>query len=254
MKARDEFYVGYKEHAPEALARFTRVLVVLLVIAALAAAAVLAAAQRAFAPSTFEFGVERTFTGMIDAEPYATLLVKRPGEGSGWSRYLLVAFGKHGADELVAGRDGQAVTLRGALIHRDGQTMIEVTRGSIEEVVFETLASAADMPSSESLGVFTLRGEIVDSKCHLGVMNPGERKTHRACATLCIQGGIPPILLAHDDQGRAARLLLVDASGGAVNERVLDMVADLVEITGEVQRMDDLLVLRADPQTYRRVE
>jgi hypothetical protein len=28
----------------------------------------------------------------------------------------------------------------------------------------------------------TLTGEIVDSKCYLGVMNPGQGKVHRDCA------------------------------------------------------------------------
>ncbi len=254
MKPSDEFYVGYQPHAPAATGRFARNVAVALLALGAAAAAALSAGQRAFAPATFEFGAERDFVGVVEVDPYPTLLVKRPGEGSGWSRYLLVAFGKHGADELVGDRAGQAVRLRGALIHQDDRTMIEVAAGSVEPVVLEALANAADLPGEETLGVFTLRGEIVDSKCHLGVMNPGVRKTHRACATLCIQGGVPPILLARDADGREARLLLVDAAGGAVNDRVLDLVADQVEITGEVRRLDDLLVLRADPETYRRLE
>ena len=49
------------------------------------------------------------------------------------------------------------------------------------------------------------------------------------------------------------RLLLVDVDGAAVNDRVLDLVGDPVEITGDVEQVDDWLVLRADPATYRRV-
>ena len=55
---------------------------------------------------------------------------------------------------------------------------------------------AKEMPlMPTSLGVATLRGEIVDSKCYLGAMKPGDQKTHKACATLCIRGGIPPVLV-----------------------------------------------------------
>jgi len=38
-----------------------------------------------------------------------------------------------------------------------------------------------------------------------------------------------------------------------VNKAVLDLVAESVEITGEVERQGELLVLRANPSTYRRV-
>jgi hypothetical protein len=34
---------------------------------------------------------------------------------------------------------------------------------------------------------------------------------------------------------------------------VLELIAEPVEITGEVERKGELLILRADPATYRRV-
>jgi hypothetical protein len=48
--------------------------------------------------------------------------------------------------------------------------------------------------------------------------------------------------------------LLVSAEGKPVNKDVLDMVAEPVEITGDVERQGDLLVLRADPRSYRRTK
>jgi len=47
--------------------------------------------------------------------------------------------------------------------------------------------------------------------------------------------------------------LLVSSEGKAVNQLVLDMVAELVQITGAVERQGELLMLRADPETYRRL-
>ncbi len=75
----------------------------------------------------------------------------------------------------------------------------------------------------------------------------------RSCAARCISGGIPPVLCVRDESGTAAYLLLVDPSGRAVNERVLDYVAEPIEITGEVIRVGEQLVLRADPADYRRL-
>ena len=104
-----------------------------------------------------------------------------------------------------------------------------------------------------SLGQQTLRGEIVDSKCFLGVMNPGALTPHRACAIRCISGGIPPVLVVHQNNGPALYFLLVARDGKPVNKLVLSMVAEPVEITGEVERQGELLVFRADPASYRRI-
>jgi len=39
-----------------------------------------------------------------------------------------------------------------------------------------------------------------------------------------------------------------------MNKQVLNMVAEPVQITGEVERQGELLIVRADPATYRRVK
>jgi hypothetical protein len=93
----------------------------------------------------------------------------------------------------------------------------------------------------------------VDSKCFLGVMNPGQLTPHRACAIRCISGGVPPVLLVRQKAGPATYLLLVSDDGKPVNKQVLELVAEPVEITGEVERQGELLILKADPTTYRRV-
>ena len=151
----------------------------------------------------------------------------------------------------VAGFDGRRVKLRGTLIHRDDTSMIEVVTGSI------STASAAQGeslpgPTLETLGAQTLAGEIVDSKCYLGVMNPGHTKPHRECATLCIRGGIPPLFVVKDAAGRSVHLWLVSETGEPVNQQVLDFVAEPIEITGQIKRSGDQLYLYANPQTYRR--
>ena len=65
---------------------------------------------------------------------------------------------------------------------------------------------------------------------------------------------MPPVLLVRQKDGSAIYLLLVSADGKPVNQQVLDLVAEPVQITGEVERQGELLILRADPATYRRVQ
>lgn len=245
----DEFYVGYLPHAPLNVAAHMRKFI----IAALAFGALTAwlfiINQKSFAFSVFEFLQPRAFEGVISAEPYPTLLVTRPGKSGNlpsFSRYLLVAEGKHGAQQEIANYDGQRVKLQGTLIFRDDQTMLELAPNSIAPI-----AEAPSSNTAQALGAFTLTGEIVDSKCFLGVMNPGERKTHQACAVRCIAGGIPPILATRNEAGEIAYLLLVAHDGRAVNQDVLTLVAQPIAITGEVWQYDNLLTLRADPKTYR---
>ena len=152
--------------------------------------------------------------------------------------------------EAITTFAGKSVTLKGTLIYRGNQTMIEVLPGSIQ---MTSVAAATALPQAMPLGKQTLVGEIVDSKCFLGVMNPGQLTPHRACAIRCISGGVPPVLLVRQKDGPAIYLLLVSADGKTVNKQVLDVVAEPLEITGEVERQGELLILRADPVTYRKL-
>lgn len=244
MNEREDFYIGYLPHAPRRLGRLIRnVCIALLGVAVLVASALVFGLQK-LPLSVFEFGQVQEFEGYIQAKPYPTLLVKN---GDSLAQYLLVAEGKHGAD--VIGFDGKNVKLKGTRIYRDGLTMIEVVAGSLQSVG----AATANIPTSD-LGQFTLVGEIVDSKCYLGVMNPGETKVHRECAVRCISGGVPPMLIARNAAGNEVALQLISASGAPVNAEVLDIVAEPVEITGQVVRTGEQLLLKADPKTYRRAQ
>jgi hypothetical protein len=249
--ARDEFYVGYLP-GPPGIRAVVRRRALLLVIGAAALGALLAADMRPFPAKVFEWGEPRTFEGWMERSPVPSLLVRRPGvtdPADVWTRYLLVRPGKFGAGAEADEFDGNRVELEGALIYREDQAMIEIVPGSVRLAARE--AGGPD-GSFESLGEHTLAGEIVDSKCYLGVMSPGSTKPHRACAARCIAGGIPPVFLVRRDDGRALHLLLLSRDGKTVNREVLPMIAEPLEITGAVERHHDLLVLKADPSTYRR--
>jgi hypothetical protein len=242
-----EFYVGYLPKAPDGIARRIRVAVGLLFAIAVIGAITFACVQRTYAPAAFEYGKERNFEGVIEQQPFPTLVVKRPGStDSGSSRYLLVAEGKHGADHEVSGIDGKTVRLRGSLIYRGDQTMIELVNGSIS-----VTGQSDEAPSvSRSLGTFELSGEIVDGKCFLGVMNPGSGKVHRDCAALCLSGGIPPLFATNDFRGAPAIFQLTNSNGKPLRAAAfLDRVGQPLRIKGRAVEKGDTLIFEADPST-----
>ena len=252
----DEFYIGWDAQAAAGIGRANRRLVLALLILAVVVAGAVAVSQRLIGASVFEFGTSKKFSGIFELAPYPHLLVPRPGVTGGqarYSSYYLVREWKFGLPtEAVKPFDGKSVTLSGTLIYRGNQTMIQVDDDSIQAT--PTPVPAVTGQELIPLGRQTLTGEIVDSKCYFGVMNPGELTSHRACAIRCISGGIPPVLLVRPQNGPAIYLLLVSGDGQPVNSQVLDFVAEPVNITGEVERQGEFLILRADPATYRRVK
>jgi hypothetical protein len=234
-----EFYIGYLPKAPTATAHFVKQIVAGLAVLAVIAALVLVLSQMPFARSTFfEFGHWRNFEGVIANNPYPMLLVPRPGSHE-LSQYLLVAPGKHGADSFVIAFEGKNVRLQGQLIYRDGQTMVEIDPKTIK--VMESVQSGET--EITDLGAATLTGEIVDSKCYLGVMNPGRGKVHRDCAARCLSGGIPPALLTSTGE----IVLLVNHNGKAFAQDALrEFVDEVVVVRGELVRRGDIKMVQAE--------
>lgn len=254
-----DFYVGYAPAMPPGLRRFVGRAVAGALAGAGTIALAAALAQGPFAPGVFEYGVERELVGWVREAPAPLLIVPGP-VCTEWcaptASWLLARYGtKRGAEDLVRGLDGRLVRLRGALVHRAGDTLLDVVPGSLEPIsegVPGGPPASAPPARVEELGVHTLAGEIVDGKCHLGVMRPGEGKAHRACAARCIASGSPALLWVHDGRGEERQLLLLGADGRALRRELLPWIGEPVEITGRVQRYDGLLVLRADPAGYRR--
>ena len=250
----NDFYIGWEAKAAPGIGKSVRVVVAMLFIATIGLALALAAAQHTIGVSVFEWGTVKKFSGVLKIQPYPHLLVPRPGvvgAQSSFSTYYLVAPFKFGLDrEKLRPLDSKNVLLQGTLIYRGNQTMIEALPDSIKVSEEQSHLQGTE---TVRLGRQTLVGEIVDSKCYFGVMNPGNLAPHRACAIRCISGGVPPVLLVRQKDGSAIYVLLVSADGQPVNKQVLDMVAEPVQITGEVERQDDLIILRADPSTYLRM-
>lgn len=254
MSDRHDFFIGYAPPMPAALARFVGRIVAGLVFGGLAWAGVIAAGHVSLDGGTFEFGHPQPFAGTIVAHPYPALRLDESGHDP-IATMVLVAPGKHGADAWTQRLDGRHVALTGTGIRRGGLTMIEIEPSSL--VLKEAPSgferpTPADDESTETMSV-TLRGEVVDSKCFLGVMVPGSGKTHRDCASLCLRGGIPPAVFVHDRAGGSALMLLEGASGEAIGASTRRVAGEAVEMTGMLRRQEGWLVLRTDPRTWQTV-
>ena len=120
------------------------------------------------------------------------------------------------------------------------------------DAIVELPGETAIMPTAvRSAAPVTLRGEIVDPKCYLGAMKPGEGKTHKACAVRCISGGIPPTLVCWDASGKSTYYVLVDEDGEAANEVFLDVIGQPVEVTGTTYQLEDLVILQTSRSSVR---
>jgi hypothetical protein len=241
----DEFFVGYFPSPP----RTTRYALAIAAAMVLASAGVATAASYLQRPPGEATQREAAIDGLLVRAPYGMV---RYFEGDRVRHALLVRGGKFGAPERDTERLGdRGVHVSGLLLERERGQMIELHAG-ITEAEVPDLERLRAVPVEE-LGEVTLRGEIVDSKCYLGRMRPGGGRTHRACAQLCIAGNIPPVLVAHDAQGRVAHYVLANEENGSIARDVLPFVAEPVEVTGRLSRVGDLRILAIRPDAIRRL-
>jgi hypothetical protein len=245
-----EFFVGYLP-VPAALSRFLRGAAIALAALAMVVALALAAAQRPLGSGSYEFGVDRALTGALRLEPVPALWVAGEAAAAGEPPALrivpLVGEGKRGLGAALSALAGREVRLTGRFIRRAGVALFEVSRGEV------TGEGAAPVLASAPLGRATLAGEIVDSKCWLGVMKPAEGKSHKDCAIRCISGGAPAALVVRDGRGGAAVLLLVGEDGSPLGRELLDVVGEPVEVEGEALRVGNLALFATSRGRVHRI-
>lgn len=258
---RDELFIGW-EPTPKQYARFLLPIVVALLLLTGGVAAAVAYLQHDPGPGRWDTDDVRTFDGLAYTRPYAMIRVPGDRPGDVPRTILLVEEGKFGAlprvEAVVQGKaEGVAVRVTGTLLHRDGRWMLELAEGDtgMRRLTAEEAAKLPPLgwPTAEVLAErITLRGEIIDPKCYLGAMKPGGGKTHKACAMLCVSGGVPPMLVTRDADGTETFSLLTTEEWGVANEQVLDFVGDAVEVSGRLERHGDLVVLRIAGDGVRR--
>ncbi len=252
---KDDFYVGYSKQIPPKTFRFILFIVSILVVGVIALGAILPLFHYQYPPSKVVGGMD--FEGLVVDRPIPYLLVPRDGNtgnNDSYSRYPMASTRKASVSPEVLKLAGNWVKLKAAPTYRDNAVLLNViySPGNVEpEVIQAPQDETLTPPKGESLGNFTLTGEIVDSKCYLGVMKPGHTKTHRDCSIRCISGGVPPVLKVDNSSGDPLYFFLVDSEEKPVNKRILSYVGDPIDVTGEVVRYGDLFILKANPQNYQ---
>lgn len=253
----DEFYIGYEPVLPPGIARWLRRTAWIAGPLVLGVAGVVLLSHARLADAWFEFGHAVEMRGELRRDPYPSLAI----DGR---RVWLVGQGKHGAEDALAAVDDGMAHVRGTRIARGEATMLELAEdsaigaggGAVSHGEAHPPVSApghgARMTRDDGAEV-TLRGEIVDSKCFLGVMNPGAGTVHRDCAALCLRGGVPPMLLVRDATGDDALVLLVGRDGESMSRALASLAGQPVEVRGVLTRDDRGPVLAADALAYRRI-
>ena len=241
----DEFFVGYLP-TPTGQTHFLRSTIIVLTLGVATSALVIAARQRDPGDGVWNLKSTIAFEGVLEFTPYPIL---RTETGS----LLIVNEGKVAAPASLRDHAGKRVRLTGSLIQRPGRAMIELS-SAVNDVIDD--ATPMNPPLIEDREPVTLRGEIIDPKCFLGAMKPGNGKPHKGCATLCLRGGIAPMFVTKSADGTLRYHLLVDPSGAALTgdalAAILPFVADDVELTGTRYRRGDLEFIEIQPDSIRR--
>ena len=245
----DPFFVGYLP-APNPLRRFLLGAGIASVAAFAGAGALIGATQDDPGNGAFRFDYGRqTVTGVLELKPYPVLRVTQGTERiEAGHTLMLSAGGKRGLMGRARPLDGKLVTASGILLTRGDLDMLQVRGGK------QGLAAATgDAPaqSREGLGRWRLAGEICDGKCLAGAMRPGRGLDHKACANLCLIGGVPPVFVTTQPVEGHEFLMIGGPNGGALPRPVYHRVGQFISIEGGIERRGDLLVFSVDPDTMR---
>ena len=239
----DAFFIGWRPRAPAALRGFLAGLSVALLGAAALLALLLSARIDDPGNGSFDWAAgERTLRGVITAAPYPLLHLPPSAQQPDGHTVLLSGEGKTGPglDPALVGR---VVDATGVMLHRGSIDMMQIG----DDPGLRAVPGEQAPPVPVSLGRWRLVGEICDGKCWTGAMRPGSGIAHRACASLCLIGGLPPVLVTTAPVAGTSFLLLAGPDGGPMPNALLRLVGLRIRIDGAIERRGDLLVLRADP-------
>lgn len=240
----NDLYVGYLP-VPRRHRRALRLVVPTVLWGLCALSALIAGAMSPAGDAHWDTSDSTRFVGTIVARPYPAIILE-PDDDASESRaprrtIFLVEPGKLGARAGLDALDRQGARVEGFVLERDGRRVLELLPGKAGVAPLND--GRIDFVVSQPLGEATLVGEIVDYKCYMGAMKPGHGLTHRACATLCVSGGIPPALIVRDEHGHATYYVLRSPDRDRLNDAVLPFIARPVRIRGQIVREADVLYL-----------
>ena len=205
-------------------------------------------------PGDGRFAGRQQFAGVVEAMPYPLLRIPAGEDNSEPRTILLSGPGKRGVQATAEPLSGKPAQVAGVLLKRGTIDMLQVNGRGVQAASEEALEGRLDSyrpAPAEDLGRWRLIGEICDGKCYTGAMRPGRGLAHKACANLCLVGGIPPVFVSTDDVAGSTFFLLADQDGNPLPDTFTDLTALLIELEGSVERRDDLMIFKADLATAR---
>ncbi|MEM6481496.1 MAG: hypothetical protein AAF922_06905 [Pseudomonadota bacterium] len=243
------FFVGYLS-VPGELRAFVWTLAVGLTILGVAMGYWIGTTQDDPGPGAFRFDFgPQTVTGVIELTPLPILHVTEGSERIGAGHALMLSGqGKNGAQTRSAAVNGQRVTASGILLQRGKIDMLQLRGGTNG---LQTAEGSGEIPPTENLGRWRLAGEICDGKCLAGAMRPGRGLAHKACANLCVAGGVPPVFVSSQPVEGQDFMMISGPGQTEIPAALYDFMAQFITVEGNISRHGDLLVFAMDPETIK---
>jgi hypothetical protein len=185
-------------------------------------------------PGGGDFTGNKQITGTLIADPYPMIVTDNDRH-----TVVLSGGGKRGVQAEARSLDGKHVRATGFGVKRGDRDLLLV--GNLELTPGDAVP-----PVREPQGIWRLTGEICDGKCSLGVMRPGNKPAHKACANVCLLGGVPPVFITTTPVLGTRYLLLGDPENHALPDELRDYVAVTSRMDGVVERIGDALIFRTD--------
>lgn len=240
------FFVGYFKKVP-ADVRALMIGFIVFFIAGMASASVLMSLNTD-SPGAGSYADElhgEYLVGTMELKPYPILRV--PAEGPKPARAVMLAgSGKFGVDARALPLAGKTARVGGIFVKRGDLEMLLVGGGDDLKAADLQTSAAASIAAPQNLGRWRLTGEICDGKCAGGAMKPGTGLAHKACANLCLNGGVPPVFVSTAPVGGHRYFLLSSGDGGPMPADLLDKTGVPIVLEGSVERRDDLLIFKVD--------
>ena len=230
----EDFFVGWSGRLPRRHAHVQRALFASVFLVFLLLALVLARATDDPGTGVVDWdGGEKTLRGIATTQPYPLLHL-----ADGHS--LMMSGPTQVGPDLDPALDGKMVEATGVMMKRGTLDMLQ-TGAPLHGV-----EGAASVQAPVPLGRWRITGEICDGKCYSGAMRPGAGIAHRACANFCLIGGVPPVFVSTAPVEGSSFMLLGNAAGGPLPDKLFDLAALRVQLEGDLERRGDLLVFKVD--------
>ncbi|WP_087003332.1 hypothetical protein [Rhizobium sullae] len=240
------FFVGYFKKVP-ADVRALMIGFIVFFVAGMASASVLLSLNTE-SPGSGSYADElhgEHLIGTMEVRPYPILRV--PADGARPARAVMLAgSGKFGVDDRALPLAGKTAQASGIFVKRGDLVMLLIGGEDDLKAAKPQMPALPVTPVPENLGSWRLTGEICDGKCSAGAMKPGTGLAHKACANLCISGGVPPVFVSTAPVDGHTFFLLASKDGGPMPAALLDKTGLPVVLEGDIERRDDLLIFKID--------